>query len=269
MNALIVDDNATNREILQHHLDTWGIPNQSAEDGYEALKMLRDAAASSNLFDIVLLDFMMPAMDGLTLAKIIKADEHINKIRLILLSSVDHLTDEEIQQAGIISSFHKPVRQSQLYDQLVSIAQQTYIVSSERHKHTHSLPHVRFQARILLAEDNSVNQKVAQIMLEKMGCQVDVAGDGKKAVALAKANTYDLIFMDCEMPEMDGVEATQAIRQANITKKMTPIVALTAHAMEGDKEYCLSQGMDDYLGKPFTQMQLISLLQKWLKAERQ
>ena len=273
LQALIVDDNSTNREILQHELAAWNILSTSANGPTQALEIFRAASARGESFDLALIDFNMPDMNGMELARVINADPAGREIHLILLSSVLHdYGAKELSEVGFQYYLTKPIRRSELFDCISNCVgaapRRSWPPSSEG-------LHVPFLAgkteslrsRILLVEDNAVNQEVTKEMLSTMGCRADVADDGGEAVDAVKNKAYDLVLMDCHMPIMDGFEATQAIRRKEATdpaKTHLLIVALTADAVEGDRERCLAAGMDDYLAKPFTQEDLYSILEKWL-----
>ena len=281
---LIVDDNATNRMILEHYLQSWGATYRSVESGAQALDLLRKASHEGRPYDLAILDLQMPEMDGLELARTIKADAAIQAVRLMLLTSLGPLGTDESTSIGILRTLCKPVRQSQLYDCLVSILATAPEEQAPREYSRLPPPKRQGQGRrILLAEDNAVNREVALGMLELAGYRVTMAQNGREAVTLSAATPYDLILMDCQMPEMEGFEATHLIReretaqssrttQGAIPDEQTeggsaphvPIIALTAHAMPGDRERCLTAGMDDYLTKPFSQHQLENILNRWL-----
>ena len=268
--VLIVDDNATNREILEDHLQAWRLANDSAADATEALERLTAAHQMGRPYDIVILDMHMPGLNGLELAMRIKANPSLAATRLAMLSSViEHCDPEELRAAGIERHMTKPVRQSALFDCIAALARS----GSDRAMGTQPMARPRIagqrRGRVLLAEDNPVNQEVAAAMLDDLGFKVDIADDGRAAVAAARRRRYDLVFMDCQMPALDGFEATEAIRElerANPEPGRVPIVALTANAVEGDREQCLVVGMDDYVSKPFTQAQLALVLERWLPA---
>jgi signal transduction histidine kinase/CheY-like chemotaxis protein/HPt (histidine-containing phosphotransfer) domain-containing protein len=276
--VLVVDDNATNRIILTYYLESRGIRNESAQNGEEALDLLR-AAAGTDPFDLVILDMHMPEMDGISLAHAINADlALLHAPRLVMLSSMcDQGDPQEAKKAGILSVLTKPVRKSHLYDCLATVMSSSPQRSSPLLSSTPSFKEQKaaFDAHILLAEDNPVNQDVARMILEGFGCRVDVVSDGKEAVQAAAENSYDLIFMDCQMPKMDGYEATEHIKKMDPSDNgharshlgkppVTPIIALTAHAVKGDREKCLAAGMDDYLTKPFNISQMQEILERWL-----
>ena len=271
LQALIVDDNSTSREILQHELAAWSISTRGAYDAAQALEMIREASTKREPFDLAII--AMPDMEGLELGRAIKADPAIREIHLILLGSVLHNYDaKQLREAGIEYHLVKPVRQSQLFDALADCAgaswKQSWALPSEKPPAT-PLPDsaVPLRGRILVVEDNAVNQEVTKEMLETMGCRVEIAKDGEEGVGAIKEKAYDLVLMDCQMPVMDGFEATAVIRRNEIRdrwKNRLPIIALTADAVEGDRERCLAAGMDDYLAKPFSQRELRSVVEKWL-----
>jgi signal transduction histidine kinase/DNA-binding response OmpR family regulator len=264
LRVLLADDNATNRLIVEHHLAAWGIHFAAAGDGQTAWEMIQAEAARGRRFDLLLLDHHMPGLDGMQLSRMMAQDPQVSAVPRILLSSSGRLTREEGAGSGLTASLAKPLRARQLYEAIA--------VASGRH--STQTPAARTPAataaartgRLLLVEDNLVNQKVALVNLKKLGFDVQVAGNGREALIALAGNRFDLILMDCQMPEMDGFEATRAIRQREeqSAAKRIPIVALTANALEGDREQCISVGMDDYLTKPFKQEQLREVLDRWL-----
>ena len=280
LRVLVVDDNATTRNILHHYLISCGMVNGEAENGQQALEMLRSAASGGEPYDLVILDMMMPDMDVTQLSQAIESDPAIPEARLVMLTSVGYCDDaEEALKAGIITYLSKPVRQSRLYDCIAEVmglsveACSSVLASSSPEK-----AKVEFHAHILLAEDNPINKEVGMAMLEGFGCQVDTVVNGLEAVDAVSSKGYDLILMDCQMPQVDGYEATKAIRSKEAVQNEyarnkdskpahVPIIALTAHAMKEHRDRCLSAGMDDYLSKPFKQEQLRTLLEQWLPQE--
>jgi len=268
LQILVVDDNQTNRLILEKQISGWGWDSHAVVSGKEALKELKRTAKSGVRYDIAILDMMMPGMDGLQLAQKIQALslEYPKKL-MLLTSAADHI--ENPGQFGIDCVMAKPTRQSQLFNAIVTLMDSgnTGVLIKTPERQEKILNKWRYNADVLLAEDNLVNQEVVLRMLAKTGLRVDVVGDGEKAVMAVKQKQYDLVFMDCQMPVVDGFEATSRIRlheQSTTGADRLPIVALTAHAMEGDKEHCLSIGMSDYLAKPFTQVELQNMLHHWL-----
>jgi CheY-like chemotaxis protein len=245
--CLIVDDNETNRKIVDYQTTSWGMRNSMAEDGPTALAKLRTAYHRGEAFDVALLDMHMPAMDGAQLARAIKADPALAPTKLIMLASISPQEQGyDPATLGIASYLTKPVRQSQLYNTLVTVmARQPESVADElRLTPADAEPEPEtetYLARVLVAEDNAVNQKVAQRMLEKRGYLVDVVGNGVEVLQEIEHIPYDLIFMDCHMPEMDGYEATRHIRRREADTaggRHIPIIAMTANALAGDDEKC-------------------------------
>jgi two-component system sensor histidine kinase/response regulator len=268
LRVLCVDDNATNRTFLETQLSAWGIRVDCVADGPSALQRLRLAQQNGHAYRLALLDAEMPGMDGLAVARAIKADPALAKVRLVLLTSVGyHAYSSEARRAGCAASLLKPIRQSQLYDCLTAVTGTSSAASATRLMTRHILKSMLDQVgtRVLVVEDNAVNQKVIVRMLEKLGCRVDVAADGLESLDACSRMTYDCIFMDCQMPEMDGYTATALVRQREARSgRHTPIIAMTANAMPGDRERCLAAGMDDYLSKPVQAEALEMMLQKWL-----
>ena len=262
LHALIVDDNATNRKILSHQLDSWGMIHEEADSGGRALELLRSAAAAGTLYDLAILDFMMPGMDGFELARTIKSNPAIASVPLVLLTSFGQRGDGSLaREAGIAAYLTKPVRQSQLFDCLANVISQTPGAANAPllaagnpgplvTKHTLAEAKPMSDKLILVAEDNIVNQKVAVRQLQKLGYRADTVADGREALEALGRIAYDLVLMDCQMPEMDGYEATAEVRRREGKTKHTPIVAMTAHALEGDRAKCIAAGMDDYITKP-------------------
>ena len=269
MHVLIVEDNATNRTILHHQVSAWGMHSDAAENGLQALSMLRAAVVRGEPYDLAIVDMKMPHMDGIELAQAIQADPTVRSVRSIMLTSmVGQLGEaERARQAGILACLSKPVRQSDLYDCLVNALSASMQAASKQILGNAQLSpgKAQLQGLVLLAEDNPINQEVALLMLDGSGCQVEVVANGREAVEASSRRHYDLILMDCQMPEMDGFTATAEIRrQEKMSGRHLPIIALTANAMKGDREKCLAAGMDGYLPKPFMQEQLRAVLERWL-----
>jgi signal transduction histidine kinase/DNA-binding response OmpR family regulator/HPt (histidine-containing phosphotransfer) domain-containing protein len=266
LRVLIVDDNDTNRTILEHQTAAWGLRQASAPGGKQALSMLRIAVDQNDPYDLVILDMHMPGMDGITLARAIKADRMVADTPMIMLTSVGGFGDaRRAQVSGIHGYLHKPVRQSDLYNAMLG-AVELPAASTDEPGQTGQPVLELDDVRLLLAEDNPVNQEVAISMLQMLGCRCDLAANGLEVLQALDHHRYDIILMDCQMPEMDGFEATAAIRrreQEAPDGRHVPIIAVTANAMEGDREHCLQAGMDDYLSKPFSRLQLMELLGRW------
>jgi CheY-like chemotaxis protein len=281
LHTLIVDDNATNQAILQKRATSWEMHSEVAGTGEEALVLLQSAAERGRQYDLALLDMKLPGIDGRELAHRIKANPSMASVTLVMLTSMDGTTREQDDATDeIAATLIKPVPQQDLYTCLSSV------VSSN----THGTPDAGVERktarddapadqRVLLVEDNRINQVVAQKMLKKLGCRVDLAENGAEAVAAYARAAYDVILMDGQMPEMDGYEATRWIRglEADAVSGVTPedepppripIVAMTANAMQGDRERCFDAGMDDFLSKPFTLAQLADTLRRQLPHAR-
>ncbi len=270
LRVLIADDNATTREILNHQVTAWQMHCDSAENGMQALDMLQNAARRGEPYDLIILDMYLPDMGGIELARAVQANAVISTVRLMMLTPVGQELDEvEAWQRGIAGCMSKPARPSQLYNCLVNImASSKEIVSSQSIVDGKAKKNkLVSNAHVLLAEDNLINQKVAVAMLENLGCRVDVAVNGVEALRSLQDTQYDLIFMDCQMPEMDGYETTRVIREneerQHYARTHIPIIAITANAMQGDCEQCLNVGMDDYISKPVTMERLKVMLEKW------
>jgi len=248
---LVVDDNASNRRILKEILTNWHMKPTLANSGAEALSALA-TANSTNSFALVLLDVHMPDMDGFAVAEQIRNSYKHQGTKVVLLTSASRPSDvARCRELGISDYLSKPIKQSELFDAIVT-AMAEHSRKPERCESTSAFirPSER-SLRVLVAEDNPVNQTLAMRILERLGHKVRVVNDGKEAIGQAQAEDFDLIFMDVQMPEMDGLEATMVIRAAEAgTGKHIPIVAMTAHAMKGDREKCISAGMDGYLSKP-------------------
>jgi len=265
LKILVVDDNETNRYILDAHLTSWGADTITADSGAAALALLREHTRRHAPIDLAILDIHMPEMDGLMLAKAIKEDPAIHHIDLWALSSVDSQTPGGAGAAlGFSAWLRKPVRQSLLRECLRRRQQGMSMIPPA--KAPPPVDQLSPLGRVLLVEDNSVNREVSVGMLELIGYQVTLAENGQQALAASATETFDLILMDCQMPVMDGFTATAAIRtrEQNRNTPRVPIIALTANAMDGDRERCLAAGMDDYVSKPFSQQALTDVLSGWV-----
>ncbi len=269
----LVDDNATNRSLLQYHACDWQMPYESAEDGPSALAMIRRAAAEGKPFDLAILDMHMPGMDGLQLGRAIREDAHLDHTKLVLLTALGRRGDAKIaQSAGFAGYLTKPVRKNHLYDCLRLVMGQSEAAQTGEQSRSagsalvtrHQVAEVHAHVRLLVVDDNPVNQKVAVKMLEKLGHRVDVAGNGREALTALARHRYTLVFMDCQMPELDGFETTRMIRAHEQPGDHLLIIAMTANAMHGDREHCLSAGMDDFVSKPVKSQDLSKVLSRWL-----
>jgi len=261
---LVVDDNAASRQALAESLRAWGAQPTTLESGTLALRALREEQVAGRPYRLALLDRHMPAMDGLTLARAIRADRALESARLVMLDAEEAPKGEAM---AVDAWLQKPIRALELRDLLarmtggdreVSLPAEALGGGEERRSPA--------EKRVLLVEDNEVNQLICNEMLMQLGLSTAIAGNGREALQALERDVYDLVLMDCQMPEMDGYEATQAIRARERAHRQPrlPIVALTAHAMPGDREKCLEAGMDDYLAKPFQYQEIKALLDRWL-----
>jgi CheY-like chemotaxis protein len=277
LRVLVVDDNNTNRRILHHQLLAWDMQPDCAARGEEALKMMRDAVSSGQPYGLALLDFQMPEMDGLALARVVKSDPLIGAIRLVILTSHGQLlSPTELRELGIDSCLIKPVKQSRLFDCMMDAMDRTAAQISPLKTVfpapaplPSEVPLPLEKMRILLADDNATNRKVGLGQLHMLGYAAQAVANGLEAVRALEQGSYDIILMDCQMPELDGYEATQTIRRREQTldegcpwKVPVHIIAMTAHAMQGEREKCLAAGMDDYLTKPVRPFDLKAVLER-------
>ena len=276
LNVLIVDDNATNRSILLQHAIEWQMAAASAADGAEALDLLQGALRSGRPFDLAIIDMRMPVMDGAELVRAIKGDARMAALKIIMLSSLDASADlRQVTALGVEYCLTKPVRALELRHCIEAVGGfGTLAPATAAIPATSAPPAVPDTAgaapgqaplRMLLVEDNAINQEIALAMLEDTDYAATPADNGRRALALWERYPFDVILMDCQMPEMDGFEATRRLRrmEAEQGRSRTPIIALTANAILGDRELCLDAGMDDYLAKPYTRAALLAVLARW------
>ena len=264
--VLVVDDNATNRTVLSQSLTTWEMEVTLTADGPAALRALSAASQRAEPFDVVILDYNMPGMDGLDVAREIRADRALRDTRLLLLTSSGKWGDARAAQAAGIEAFlTKPVRQSSLFDSLATLMGTGQDESDELiTSHVAAESRLSGRAHLLVVEDNIVNQKVAAKTLENLGYRVDVAANGFEALEALQRIPYAAVLMDCQMPEMDGYEAAAAIREREGNGARTPIIAMTAGASTDDEIRCLEAGMDAYVSKPVRPEKLIQLLERFV-----
>ena len=272
LRILVVDDNETNRKILHRQVISWGMKNGQAESGPRALEILRSATQRSEPYDLAVLDLQMPSMDGIELAHAIKSDPSIASTKLILLTSMGLRGEaEQARRVGFAAYVTKPVRQSRLYDAIAtamgSAPSSRDVPDVDRRREPRDLARGRqTRARLLVAEDNQVNQRVAMRMLEKLGYRVDVVANGLEAIEAVSRVPYAAVLMDVQMPEMDGYSATGEIRRRQGDWRRIPIIAMTANAMQGDREKAMDAGMDDYVSKPIKPRDLEATLRRWISA---
>lgn len=280
--VLIVDDNAVNRLVLQQQLLVWKMRLGSCASGSEALQALHEARVAGDPYQLAILDHQLPGMDGKILGETIKTDPLLRNVELIMLSSLrqENGIREQLKKIGFAAYLTKPASQSVLLETLArvwdarcsnnstdfisdprSVLESDEALMLERPERSSS------GIRVLLAEDNATNQIVGKMMLRNLGCDVDLAANGREAVEMIERFSYAIVFMDCEMPEMDGFEATAEIRRRSDPKSRLPIVAVTAQAMQGDQARCLSAGMNDYLTKPIKQEDFARALESWLPSK--
>jgi len=271
--ALVADNHTTSRQMLRQQLEAWQLSVDTVESGEDALQMLEDGQKDSAPFGLALLAVNLKDVDALELARKIKANENIKNTALVLLTPAGVRGDASAaESAGFAGYLPKPIRQSTLHRCVVSVLGSKDQGSSKKPnqlvtQHSAAEEAAKTRARVLIAEDNLVNQKVAARILKNMGCRVDVVDNGLKAVEALQKTRYDIVFMDCQMPEMDGYQATAEIRRLEENKRRTTIVALTANAMPGDREKCVNAGMDDYVAKPVKKEQLDRVLTCWVSEE--
>jgi signal transduction histidine kinase/CheY-like chemotaxis protein len=268
LTACIVDDNETNRKILEHYLTVWGMKTRVAKSAAEGLTLLRAAVAKGERPDMVLMDYQMPEMDGAEFYRSLKRETQLSSIPCVVLSSLGDRLDLELK-LDVAGWLTKPVRQIDLYSTLATVAGRTTTaeVDVKAASEESMLKHSAFTGHVLLVEDNRVNQEVAKRMLAKYGITPELAVNGVEALQRLESSAYDLVLMDCQMPVLDGYQATESFRskEASASQSRLPIIAMTANAMPGDREKCLAAGMDDYISKPVQLDALYLVLNRYLK----
>jgi CheY-like chemotaxis protein len=262
--VLVVDDNATNRIILRHQLAAWGVRTHLVSSGADALVALQEAAATGRRFDVAIVDHQMPGMDGMALARAMRIRRDAAETRIIMMTSIGNPAPaDQLAATGIDVCLTKPVKRARIRECLAQVLASGSHTVSAAPVATEATPAPVTLGRVLVAEDNSVNQRVAQLHLRRLGYVVDVVGNGAEAVDAVAKVPYDVVLMDCQMPEMDGYEATRTIREQG---RDIPIIAMTANALIGDRERCLEAGMDDYISKPVDMQQLRAVLARFGEA---
>jgi len=280
--VLIAESNTPNQRVMLEQLSNWGMRAVAAGENSNVLKLLRDAVAEGDPFNIVMIDDHMPGVGGESLGRAIKADETLADALLVLLTSMGQRGDaQRMLELGFAAYLTRPVRQSELLDVLATlwtarlkgepvglVTRYTVTEGREGALQGGEAPRLQLHARVLVAEDNFVNQQVALELLKSFGCTVTMANDGVEALKCMREGEYDVVFMDCQMPRMDGYATTGEIRALEGNRKHTPIIAMTAHAMRGDRERCLASGMDDYVSKPIDPEMVIRVLRRWLPEQQ-
>ncbi len=277
--VLVASESDINWRVLHEQLSTWGVRHNAVASGKEALTALRTARQSGDPYQLAILGHRLPDMDGEMLGRTIKDEPALQETVLVMLTSTGKRGDaQRAQGAGFAAYLVNPLRDSHLLGTLTMVWTSRTQGGDAEFVTRHSFAKSRRRAtdspalmrstptRVLIAEDNAVNRKVAVRLLEKLGCRVDVASDGKEAVSMVAQRPYDLVFMDCQMPEMDGYQATAEIRQRQRAERGIPIIAMTAHAMQGDRDRCLAAGMDDYISKPLRTEELVAVIEQWTLA---
>lgn len=271
---LVVDDNATNRRLMRQMLHSWGCRHEEAPDARSALEALRAAVDAGDPFSAAILDMMMPEIDGIMLGKMIKEDPALVDTALVMMTSLGRSENAAREESiGFAGHLTKPVKQSTLYDCLTNVLSRTKTAAATATRNVVIPKTVSWDKehppRILLAEDNLINQKVILGILKKLDCKADVVDNGQASLRALETAAYDLVLMDVQMPEMDGFEVTRLIRDqaSNVRDHDIPIIAITAHAMKGDREKCLEAGMNDYLSKPINPTELAETIRKWLSTK--
>jgi polar amino acid transport system substrate-binding protein len=275
LRVLIVDDEKMATEILSTYLQSWGMECDTANGGIEGVRKMLQATEAGTPYDLAIVDFVMPEMDGFAMGRMVQQLSNLAATKLILVTAFDEPDQaaKAIRQ-GFSAYLTKPVKQSQLYDAIANItnrkghtAQAVALPDRESLNELFKTHAVDKKKLVLIVEDNFVNQQVALLELEELGIKSHAVGNGKEALEAMQHINYDLILMDCQMPELDGFQATIKIRQAEVQSgKHVPIIAMTAQAMQGDRQRCLEAGMDDYISKPIYAEKLIPILAKWIPA---
>jgi CheY-like chemotaxis protein len=260
----VVDDNATNRLVLETQLAAWRMDPEAVGDAQQALARCREETAAGRPFDIAVLDMVMPQMNGLDLAYELSTNIALGPTRIIMLTSTMQVDKAELAAAGVQEWLTKPVRSSEFYDRLMRLMATHPAATQSVSPAVPANNGLPSRGLILVVEDNEVNQLVARSMVVKLGYRADVVADGNEAVAATAACEYAAVLMDCHMPVMDGFEATKAIRARNTGQRRLPVIAMTAGALDEDRDRCLAAGMDDYLAKPVDLESLDKVLARWI-----
>jgi len=285
LRVLVVDPNMTNRKVITHQAKAWGMVSEEAENGIIALELLRSAVAVKRPFDLTILDLNMPGINGFDLARIIRTDQAIANLKIIIMPSYGQRGDAQTARTmGINGYLLKPIKQADLLDCIHEVFSELLVKKTDTAapvvaaaapisepalvtQHTLSEKRAAERQRILVAEDNPINQLVCKQLLSRLGYEVDIAENGRQTIEALSRQSYACVLMDCQMPEMDGYDTTVEIRRREKSSGAhIPIIGLTANAMQGEKEKCLAIGMDDYLSKPFKKEEIEILLERWSAA---
>ncbi|WP_457252281.1 response regulator [Pedococcus sp. P5_B7] len=265
LRVLVVDDNATNRLVLEAQLKDWGTRPDVVEHPHAVVGLMRAALAAGDPYAIAVLDMCMPSVDGLELAGLICADETLSGTALFMLSSTIEVDRTALRRAGVRDALRKPVRSGELFDRLLRLVGDAPVKASRRAEQTDAPRAETVLGRVLVVEDNTVNQLVAEGLVSHLGYDVDIAEDGAQALDAVAATHYAAVLMDCHMPVMDGYAATQEIRRREAGGERVPIIAMTAGVMAADHERCLAAGMDAYIPKPVDLSTLEDVLSRWAR----
>jgi PAS domain S-box-containing protein len=261
MRVLVVDDKATSRMVVRRYLQSWGCRAEEAATASEALRTLTEAADSGEPYRMAVIDLHLRDRDGASLAQAVKGDPRIAGTVLLGMAPIALAgASARLRECGFDANVAKPVRPSQLFGRVLEVLQP----GAAPHEEPSEIPAPKPGRRVLLAEDNEINQRIVMRLLEKVGCHAERVANGREAVEALGRNTFDLVLMDVQMPEMDGFAATEEIRRREAGRRRTPIAAMTANAMTGDREKCLAAGMDDYISKPVRLENLQRMLNRWL-----
>ncbi|WP_341229036.1 hybrid sensor histidine kinase/response regulator [Nocardioides salarius] len=259
--VLVVDDNATNRLVLCEQVEAWGMRSLAVTSGHEALAALRDATAQGRPYPLAVLDMCMPQMDGLELAATISQDPQLAGVRMVLLTSGPDISTQQALRAGIVARLTKPVR---LHDLRTALSEALADPADAPSGRGGARPRPAHRGHLLVVEDDETNQMVATGITRRLGFTIDIAGNGREALDAVARRHYDAVLMDCQMPVLDGYDATRELRAREGDGPRTPVIAVTASAVMGDRERCLAAGMDDYLSKPFDPSGLDAVLTRWV-----
>ena len=270
LRALLVDDNETHLKTLSNHFKNWNIDHNVVSSAQEAIFLLNKSISSKKPYNLLVTDMVMPEMNGLQMIEILRSKTEFEDLKILILDSVTSDIRVKAENLNVAAVLNKPVKQSLLYDTIISETQHISTIKNETvQKNISREFHTPNNNSVLVVEDNVINQKVIKGLLNKLNIEIDIANNGQEALDKLKDRTFDLVFMDCQMPVMDGFEATKKIRSQNFPNRDVPIIAVTANAMSGDKEKCLASGMDDYISKPLSIQKLQECLITWLGDNQQ